>query len=146
MATSTIWTLKGNLLAQLRARPGLAGVQITWGIPAAKLEPDWICLRDVVDPAGQETAALGHMRREERYELRIVISVVRQFSEDQEVVAERARVLAAEIEDQLRSDPTVNGAVRTALVVGLSLEEPVDSKTAEREARVTVRVACRQRI
>lgn len=144
MATSTIWDAKRALIDRLQARPGLAGVQVTWAIPPGEPEPDWIYVGDAREPAGQSSAALGQQRREEHYILHVVVSVVRPFADDAETVARRAEEITAEIEAALRADASLDGVVRWALVVGLSLEEPADGK--RREARVPMRIDVRQRI
>lgn len=143
MATSTIVAFKAALIASLQGRANLDGVSVTWGIPPTEPEPEWIFVGDVKGPAEQEAAALGRQRREEKYALEIIVSVTRQFADDAQECAERAVELAAEIEDELRTD-VEQGVVRVAQVVGLGLEEGADGN--ERWAVVPMRVDVRQRV
>lgn len=144
MATSTIQALRKALHARLVARGGLSGVQISLGIPTSKPEPEWIMIGGARDPGDQEAAALGQLRREEHYHLWIDVSVVRPFDDDQVTTTDRAFALAAEVEDELRSDASVGGVVRIAQVVGMALAEPADA--TEREGRIVMRIDVRQRI
>lgn len=154
MATSTVPALKAALLARLQARTGLTGVQITWGRPHGSLEREWIMLGDTrsVDPTGQEkggqsTAALGRQRREERYVLDVWVSVLKPALEEQSTVTARAYALVAEIENELRADGSVGGAVRWALITDASdLSEALAKNAQERESQVRVEIACAQRI
>jgi hypothetical protein len=147
MSTSTIPDLKAALLTRLKAATGLANVQITYGIPGpAAAEREWIMLGNA--RGDQESAAVGAQRREERYVLEVLVSVVRPLREDQKTVTERAYELAGAIEKSIRDwgseSPAFGGVVRWALVTGTDLTERADSQ--EREAEVLVRVSCAQRI
>lgn len=142
MATASIAALKAALITRLKARPGLAGVQVTWGIPSQDLNDEWIMVGDV--DGTQEAVHLGALRREEEYVLDIQVSVVRDMAADAQTTAERAFALAAEIEDELRTDPSVGGAVREAQVIGDGLIEPADG--SQREARIPLRIRARKRI
>ena len=154
MATSTVPALKAALLARLQARPGLAGVQVSWGRPHGALAPEWIMLGSTRagDPTGEEsggqsTAVLGRHRREERYVLDVWVSCIAAGLSEQQDLTERAYELVAEIEDELRDDATVNGTVRTAQVTDASdLTEAIADNGQQREARVRVQVACAERI
>jgi hypothetical protein len=110
VAVSTVPALKSALLGVLQARAGLSGVQVTYGWPAAP-QREFIVLYSV--SGRQSFAALGHLSREESYELQVVISVLSQGGV-QQTITERAFALMAEIENALRADPTVGGVVRTA--------------------------------
>ena len=147
MATvgSTIPALKAALVERLAL--ALPGVQVSYGIPAGEMEPDLVVVGEAIDES-QEDAAYGQYRREETYGLRVIVSVVRDKLEDQQVVTERAFEIAREIETSLRDWGRVgnpfDGIVRTALVTGTDLEEPVSA--SEREGRVTLTVSCSERI
>lgn len=145
MATSTIIAFKDALITKLQARPGLAGVQVTWGIPPIDEVPvDWLYVGDAKSPADQEAAALGRLRREEHYVLHLEVIVMRPHADDPKTVATRAADIVEEVEDLLRTDPEVGGVVRVAQIVGVGLEEGSDGN--ERWAVMPVRIDVRQRI
>jgi hypothetical protein len=143
VATSTIPALKRQLVAALKARSGLAGIQVSYGAPFPVPEPEWIWVADV---SGQQVAAaLGQQRREETYTLTVLIHAMSSDPADQQTPTERAFALMAEVEAQLRSDATVGGAVRVAQIEGpIKLEELAGPNA--RGARVTFSVACAARI
>jgi hypothetical protein len=139
LATSTIPAVKANLVAQLDARPGLTEVQVSYGPPlpnpsremiwcgVAKGQQDW-----------QAMAVKG-----EEYDLEIIISVIRE-GQDMQAADERCFAIYAELENQLRSDQTVNGAVMRATTAGFELGEHVTD--TNREATLIVQVACQAQI
>lgn len=146
MATSSIPTVKGALLEHLSA--ALPDVQVTWSTPTDGPGPEWVRIGNVI--GDQDAAALGRQRREERYRVEVLVSVVRPEIEEPQEVAERAFAILAEIEDDVRADETLGidlpGAAqfvwarieKTDLVEGLG--------GGERWAEVTVHVACVARI
>jgi hypothetical protein len=147
MSTSTIPALKAALVTRLDADAGLDGVQVSYGIPApAGPDREWVW---VAGARGvQVTAAMGQRRREETWTQDIVVSVVKPVREPQQTITERAFAIAGVIEDSLRTwssaPPYFGGIVRHALVVATDLEEFVSNE--EREARITIRLDCAQRI
>lgn len=143
MATSTLWAAKGALVDRLSARPGLVGVEVTWGVPAGDLPDEWILVGDV-DPSEQAAAALGAQRREETYEIEVIVSLKTDQDQDARALALRARDLVAEIENELRADGSLGGVVRFAEIVSAGLLEPNDGHS--REALVPLRIRCRARI
>jgi hypothetical protein len=147
--STTQLTFKTNLEAALDARPGLNGVQVTIGFPKVPAK-ELVMLGDI--KGTQEPASIGRLSREERYKLEVTIKVERQGT-DQSVPTTRAYAIAAELEQQLRDDPTVAGAVRIAQVGGrqhdpgrYDLEEFVTSDGAGRMAVLTIDVACEARL
>jgi hypothetical protein len=149
MATSTIPAMKKALLLQLKARTNLAAgpngqpVQVSYGYPAPLPEVEYIWLGDA--KGDQTPATIGTRARDERYVLTIVIYTQNSDPADQETPTERAFALMSEIEQQLRTDPTVNGTVLTGQVGGpLELIELAGSET--RGALLTLGVTCRARI
>ena len=148
MATSTIPTFKSALVARLQADADLTGVTITYGPP----QPGEFGERELVWVGAargeQVTAAMGQKRREETWIQDVVVSCITPLRNDQETLTERAFTLAGQVEDSLRTwstaAPYFGGYVRHALVVGMDLDEFVS--TEEREARITMRVACAERI
>lgn len=145
ISISTKPAVKAALIALLQARPGLSGVLVTWAIPHGTLEAEWICVGNVI---GEDaSAAIGQQARDERYTVACTVSVLRSMLEPAQATAERAFVLAGEIQSALRplaSTPLGVGQLVWALVTKTDLEEFADGKN--REARVTVNVSCFARI
>lgn len=143
-AVSTQDTLKANLLAQLQARAGLAGVQVAYGFPKTPAT-EFLMLGDIAK-GDEQTAALGNRSRDEKYTLFVTVKVEKQGT-NQQAATERAYTLAGELAGQLRTDPSVNGAVITALVQGTELQEFASNQgQAARMAVVTVHVGCHARL
>jgi hypothetical protein len=147
MATSTIPAFKAALQTQLQARAGLDGVQVSYGYPGPLPEVEYIWLADV--KGHQDLAVMGNRTRsrDEDYTLTILIkSEISDISTAaQQTVVERAFTLMAELEDQLRTDPGVNGTVRVAQIEGpIELVELAGANA--RGALLTVSVRAQQRI
>jgi hypothetical protein len=147
MASSTIPALKSNLETRLKARPALSGVYVSYGPPFPVPEPELIALWDVRDWT-QRPAALGKRGRDEEYELAILIRVVQSTVAEHKPVTERAFALLAEIENELRNDPTVGVAEMIAAELGgqgaMSLQE--DANDEQRVSTLLVNVHCHARI
>lgn len=139
MATSSIPTLIENLRAMLAARTQLDDVQITVGIPLPSPSREFIALLDV--SGNQDWSTLGHTR-EEQYDLDVLISVAQQTN-DQQPSTVRAFEIAAELENALRADQTVKGAVTVAAFGGnISLTQLASDDGMARGAHLTVQVHC----
>lgn len=163
MSTSRIPAFKAALATRLAADSDLTGVTITYGFPAAPTpDKDWVLLgntrpEDTSDsdryPGGQTSNALGHLTREERFVLEVIISVIRPIRETQQVTTERGFTIAGHIEDSIRawltetspSFATATGC-RWALVTALTHQEFVSTQSGEREARLFMDVAVSARI
>ena len=140
MATSTVPALKANLLTQLQARGGLAGVQVTYGPPLPNPDREFIWLGDVQgDQAFSAMAAPN--QRHEQYTLQVIVSVLREGT-DLKTADERCFALCAELENQLRTDVTVNSAVSEAHVGTFRLTEFVAPDGMNRRAELIVDVNC----
>lgn len=143
MAASTVPALKKALMQQLQARPGLSGVQISYGSPSGTPNNDLIIIGNA-QPHTAVAAALGHMRLDERYTLNIRI-VSQATGTDQETQTERCFAIAEEIRSQLVSDPKVNNCgVQWALPAGNPHLEP--STETQLAPEVRLRVNCMARI
>lgn len=138
MATSSVPTAKANLAAQLAARAGLNGVQVTNGppLPNPSREFIWVGAAE----GSQEIATMSGTRAEQ-YGINVIISVLR---EGTDIVAADTRcfALAAEVEQQLRSDPTINNAVTYSQFGEFRLGEYVAPDGMNRVSELTVTVAC----
>lgn len=87
---------------------------------------------------------LGHLRKDETYTLSVYCSVLREGNM-QQTCTERCFELAAEIEDELRTNPTVTGTVRVAqLSTPFSLEEFASDQA--RQSILTLGVEATERI
>lgn len=139
---STVPALLTNLLAELQARPGLAGVSITMGAPAGELPREYIILGDVTGTV--QSAAIGSQRREERFSLAIWVSALHGTSDQYEVLS-RVYAMRDEVASTLRVDGTVNGVVRWALDEGYRMANFVVSGT-ERQTQIEMTVGCAARI
>jgi hypothetical protein len=136
---SVIPDTKANLKTQLEARPGLAGVQIVYGIALPNRRNECISICSAKD--GQQWGLIGQRARNEEFTLTVYVCVVK-TTKNQQAVTERAFAIADEIGDQLRTDPTVDGALMVAQVAGADLDEFANDQ--KREAILTVRLACQQ--
>lgn len=117
---STAPAFKDALFDALAARGGLSGVTVSYGVPLGAPR-EFIALTDI--SGSQEFAALGQLAKNETYVLDVYVSVLREGNQQQQCT-ERCFAIAAEIEDYLRTNPTVNNTVRVAeLLSPFQLEE-----------------------
>ena len=117
---STAPAFKDALFDALAARNGLSGGTVSYGVPLGAPR-EFIALTDI--SGSQEFAALGHLAKNETYVLDVYVSVLREGNQQQQCT-ERCFAIAAEIEDYLRTNPTVNNTVRVAeLLSPFQLEE-----------------------
>lgn len=149
METSRVPAVMTTLKALLQARPALAGVQITDGRP---WQPDseYIAILDA-EPHEQEAAALARTRqpRNEEFTLQVEINVARSGDADHTEIVARAYALAAELENELRQDVTLGGALGPsgwALIAGLPIVKGGPDSGGARDASIFARIACRARI
>jgi hypothetical protein len=140
VATSTIPTLKVNLVTQLQARGGLSGVQVSNGPPLPDPQRERIWVGDVAGAQSYAAMAAPNQRHEE-YVLQVNISVLR---EGVDMVAADARCFAlmAELENQLRTDPAVSGAITESHIGNFRLTEFVSPDGMNRTAELQVEVNC----
>jgi hypothetical protein len=118
---STAPAFKAAFVTALAARAGLAGVLVSYGAPLPNPPREHVTLGDL--SGSQEFAQLGAMKKYETFTLDVYVSVVREGNQQKECT-ERAFQIAAEIEDELRTNPTMSGTVRVAEVASpFDLEE-----------------------
>jgi hypothetical protein len=142
--TSTVPVFKHQLLVNLQARVGLNGVQITHGPPFPLPEPEFIWLADV--DGHQDWAAINVVTKpkEETYDLTVWIKVLRSTTPDDfKTAGDRAFALMAEIEQELRGDPSVANTVRVAHVGAYKFTEDANAEFNEAILRITVHVRAR---
>lgn len=127
MSTSSVPAFKlaaYNALVALQATT-LAGVQVSYGAPFPNPQAEVVWLDDV---QGEQTASfLGRQKRDEDYNLTIVVWVAKQTT-DQQAITERAYALAAEVETVVRNDPEMSHTVRMAQVTGPFRHEEIVSE------------------
>jgi hypothetical protein len=141
VATSTIPAFKNALYTRLAARSGLSGVQVSYGWPTGAVQREHIILGGV--DGTQEYRAIGAQHRFEEYTLTVYINVLREGVQ-QQTCDERCLALLAEVESELRSDPTVNNTVLTAELGSFVLDPMANDQS--REARLRVGVSVKARI
>lgn len=129
--------MKANLVTQLQARAGLAGVAVTYG-PPLPMGREFVWCGKATGQQSWMTIAAGKL---EEYDLQVMVSVLREGT-DMQAADARCFVIAAELETQLRTDRTVNGAVAVAAIEGFELAEGVAPDGTSRESTLTVQVAC----
>lgn len=150
MSTSTIPTAIDALLDALRAL-NLTGVKVVDGYPRFPIErTDFIAVGGAPEPTAageQQPAGLGNQRRREGYTLAVYCSSSR-GGENQKAVRDRAFELMAAVENVLRTDATLSGAVQFAQVGGDIALSQTDDDTAENGvfAEVAFRVSVEARI
>lgn len=121
-----------------------AGLPATYGTPAKAPSDEWVRVGRV---QGTQTAAVfaGSLQpRDEDYEITMTVRV-RMSGDGQQLATERAYVLAGQIEEALRADPTLGGVVHWALVSAFDLEEEAPDGSS-RLADLDVTVTCRARV
>lgn len=119
---STAPAFKAALLTALGARSGLSGVTISYGAPLQGPRES-ITLGDISGSQEFRTMSGPIPKKEETYTLEVYVSVVREGNQ-QQTCTERCFALAAEIEDELRTNITMSGTVRVAeLSAPFQLEE-----------------------
>ena len=141
--TSRIAAAQDGLLAAIAAQqagPGspLAGVQLALGHPIdLQAEAVWVADDASSDQAHAATSQPGSEDRGETIELQAKCFVVR-GELDYKTARDRALALAGEVEDAVRADRSLGGAVFDAETQGLDLESGVDGEN--RLVGVTVRI------
>lgn len=138
---STAPAMKAALYTALAARAGLSGVTISYGAPL-QAPREFIALADI--DGSQEFAQLGALKKNETYTLTVYCSVLREGNQ-QQACTERCFELAAELEDELRTNPTMSGTVRVAeLATPFTLEEFASDQA--RQSVLTLGITANERI
>lgn len=141
MATSTVTAMKAALLTRLQARQGLSGVQVTYGWPTGAVKRESIMLGGV--NGSQTFRTIGATQKMEEYALTVYVTVIREGSGNQQACDERALALMAQIEADLRADPTVNNTVLTAELAAFDLQPMASAETREARLTLTINVMAR---
>lgn len=111
MATSTIPAFTAALKAALEARAGLSGVHVTDGLPEPGIydAEAWIALLGGEWEQRAATFPRSTGNRDERYGLKVLISVKQATRADQTTGVVRAFALLGEIEDAIRINADLTG-------------------------------------
>lgn len=143
MATSVVPAFLDAFRARLLARPGLAGVQVATGPLAEDTALESIQLFRV--DIDQVWAAQGGRSREETGTLTGAIWIVKPGADEPTIktARDRAYALLAEIESDLRADPSVNGTVRVAQLASADLTQGVNESGRVAQVTFTVNLTAR---
>jgi len=136
MATSTVPVAKAALLTALQARAGLNGVKVIRGKVEDVPDTEAIAIGPVI--GAQRPMTLGGGRRRETYSLSVTIEV--RQDKDQASATDRTYALLAEVENALRADKKLGGAVDVAQLESWSdVEETSDTGHS---CAITALIAC----
>lgn len=113
MAASTAPSVKSALLTLLRADDGLSGVQIDYADPGAAIADEEIFYGRTIETE-KPGAGLGQRRQTETYDIEIYV-YVKLDGDDPQTCEERCWTLVAELENVIRANNGVNGALSVAL-------------------------------
>jgi len=142
MPTSSVPAFKAALLQRLQNRSGLQDVQVTYGWPSGAVKRESMMLGGV--SGTQEFRTINAAQRMEQFTLDVFITVIREGQGNQQNADQRALELMAEVEEDLREDPTTNNTVLTAEVARFDLQPMASAET--REARLTLGINAMARI
>lgn len=117
MAYSTIPLAKAQLLTDLAARPGLAGVLLAWGVPSEVPANRERVYLDDATAVTREWAQLGRFRVDEWYTLKVVVEVF-QEGDDQRTCEERMWTIVAEVEQTAVVDLTLAAVLKWGVKPG----------------------------
>lgn len=143
MATSAVPAFLDALRTRLLARPGLAGVQVATGPLAEDTALESIQVFRV--DTDQVWAALGGRSREETGTMTGAIWIVAPGADEPAIKAarDRAYALLAELESDLRADPSVNGTVRVAQLASADLTQGLNDNGRVAQVTFTVNLEAR---
>jgi hypothetical protein len=143
MPTSTVPALRSTLKTTLAARPALNGVQILLALTGDP-ETDWIWIATA--KGKQKVAAMrgGNNPRDETYDLIVFIRSIKSAIDDETAASDRVFALMAEIENTLRTDPSVSAILISGEISEFELEEWANGD--QRGADLLVTLDCHARI
>ena len=107
MISSTVPTVRAQLVTRLAARAGLAGVQVSQYHPGDQVQPEAIFTGKVTGRHDISSIKAGRKNRDETYDLDVVVSVLGSTDGKLETAETRAFALLAEIEGELADDPRI---------------------------------------
>lgn len=104
-----------RVVAELRLRPGLAGVEVDAGWPGDELREQHVWVGDVEGDIGQPTAQAGRLQRDDEFELPLAFHVA--IREGLDATRARLGALMAEVESWFADPALVAGVVPGVLDV-----------------------------
>lgn len=137
--TSTRITVKDALVSLLDTN--LTGVGCSWGHPGKNVKREAVFVGNI-EPHEQQARKLSDVTREERFELQVIVNVLKKAS--QQTVTTRCDELARTVERVVRDNPQlglVNPQVHLAEVTSAPIREAVagdKGRMAECDMRVQV--------
>jgi len=136
VAGSTVPTVKALIITTLQARPGLAGVKVTYAQTGERAGTRVVFLGQV--RAHHEYAAMapGRKRRNETYSIDLFVQVNLPGKNIQQNEAQ-AFVLMKEVEDMLADDPRLGSSVLDSAGIG---DWELDSGLGDKGAAVQIRM------
>lgn len=102
---TTLVAFKTALVDALTARPGLAGVQVSYGFPEMEIQDESIWLQDAQASTGFPVMKSGTKKVEEQYSITVACQVLRSEGESQLVADVRAAELLVEVQQTLAETP-----------------------------------------
>lgn len=121
MSTGTsLVAFKQTLKTALAARPGMSGVQLSYGYPGndyVQRESVWFEGAEVVNSEFPVMKA-GTKKVDETYTLDVVVQVLKTQGEDQEAADLRAVALLAELQQALAENPQLTPEIQWAEMAG----------------------------
>jgi hypothetical protein len=108
--TSTVPTVKAQLVSLLDARPGLDGVLVAYAVPPDLPEREAIYLDRVAGVHNVTVTTGGRVPRDEQYTIDLIVRVLDSDGEPADAEA-RAFVLLGEVENLLANTPRLSLSV-----------------------------------
>lgn len=149
--TSTINAFEQALQANLKARVGLNGVTVTVGPPTVgELNiGEWLMLGN--STAGQNYKTFPYnapTSKDETARIDLLINVVQAINNDHTALNNRAFALLAEVENELRSNPSqgVPYVLWAEVAENMRVEKNMNSQSGWRETLIVAQIKLRSRI
>ncbi|MEB3367416.1 hypothetical protein [Saccharopolyspora mangrovi] len=115
---TTLVQFKSALVSKLTARPGLAGVQISYGFPDEAIEAEAIWLQDANSTDSIPTFKTGPVRVEEVYTVVVACQVLKSDGSTQEEADTRAVAILSEVQQALAVEPRLIDEILYAQLAG----------------------------
>jgi hypothetical protein len=143
MARSAIPTFRATLKTKLAARAALSGVQISL-VRVGDPQPEWIWIARGYGDQAVAGLRAGLNPREETFRVLVYIRSIKSNIENETECSDRVFALMGEIEDELRSNLSVDSTVRSAEVEEYELDEWENGD--QRGADLVLTLKCTKRL
>lgn len=144
MASSTAPEAKARIIALLQARPGLAGVQVTWGSPTEDEDIRREMIYLGATEIDGEWRTLGGQWRHESYSIALTVHVA-QYGDNEQATEERAFALLDEVSGALASDSWLGGLLEGAPAALERITQTNTPGPQQWAAQVSAQVRCEAR-